>query len=259
MRRWIAILLLVGCQAREDGPAPAKPEPPFTCTNEWRVVMPGVEHRMLNCSPERRRFDLHLVRIDPKTFPLGAVVARGAAGDLGRPFAINANFFDENDRPLGVVVSDGKQLNREHRVSWQSIFLVTQDGEPHIVRNADWSKWKDRARMAVQAGPQLIVDGQKNEVVRAEPTWRSGVCVVAPVSSRASEASRGIRNGGAIIFFATPQESRFDVWQTAELLGALDCRDAMLFDGGPSTQLFLRGAVEVKGDPRVPAYVVGGS
>jgi exopolysaccharide biosynthesis protein len=39
----------------------------------------------------------------------------------------------------------------------------------------------------------------------------------------------------------------------------MGCRDAMLFDGGPSTQLFVgrKGApVSVEGDRHVPAYLV---
>ena len=206
---------------------------------------------MLNCSPQARRFDLHLVRIDPKTFHLNAVMQTGTtAASLAPswPFAQNANFFDDQYRPLGVVMSGGRELNPLHRVSWQSIFFVTKDGKAGVVPAADWDAAKKDAVTAVQAGPRLVIGGKRNEVKQATPTWRSGVCI--------DDQQR-------VIFFTTPQESMFDGWQMVDLAvkaetdGGLGCRDAMLFDGGPSTQFNLRGAGSVEGDKRVPAFVVG--
>jgi uncharacterized protein YigE (DUF2233 family) len=206
---------------------------------------------MLNCSPRLRQFDLHLVRIDAKTFHLDAVMKPGTTAESlapDWPFAQNANFFDHEYKPLGVVMSGGRELNPLHRVSWQSVFFVTRDGEARIVPVADWEKAKGDAVTALQAGPRLVIGGKRNDVKQATPTWRSGVCV--------DDRQRAI-------FFATPQESLFDVWQMVDLAakpeaeGGLGCRDAMLFDGGPSTQFNLRGVASVEGDKRVPAFVVG--
>lgn len=236
----------VACARRDESPPAAQSKPEVECVNEWEQAARGVEYRMLNCSAAR--FDLHLVRVDPKLARIDAVVQPGStAADLGRQvtFAMNANFFDEQFRPLGVVVSDGKQVNPAHPVSWQSVFFVDRDRIPHIVPAKEWGRVRQSAVAAAQCGPRLVVDGQKNEVARAEPTGRSGVCI---------DPDR------RVIFFATPSETELDVHQTVALAaGSLGCRDAMLFDGGPSTQRYLRranGAVEVKGDKRVPAYVV---
>jgi uncharacterized protein YigE (DUF2233 family) len=204
-------------------------------------VAAGIEYRTLDCA-------LHLVRVDPRRAAVDAVIRPGStAGDLGRTydFAINANFFDERFRPLGVVLSNGRALNPLHPVRWQSVFYVDRDGHPGIVPVREWEGVRDAAKTAVQCGPRLVAGGQRNDVARADRDWRSGVCI-----------DRDER----VVFFATDPDARRDVHEMAGIAAdRLHCRDAMLFDGGPSTQLFLRrdGApVHVAGDKRVPAYVV---
>ena len=217
------------------------------CVNEWMRVASGVEYRTLNCTPAG--FDLHLVRVDPTAARVDTVLRSGtSAAELGRKyrFAINANFFDEDFRPLGVVVSSAKQMNGPHPVSWQSVFFVDKEGSAGIVPVGEWDRVRDRGIVAaVQCGPRLVVDGEKNEVARGEPTWRSGVC---------------IDPGKRVTFFATSPEKQFDVHEMVDLAaGPMGCRDAMLFDGGPSTQMYLRrngSEVVVEGDEQVPAYVV---
>lgn len=247
-RRLVALFLIAFACARadekpaEDAQASPKPEP-IRCVNDWTRVTAGIEYRMLNCTPSR--FDLHLVRVDPRVARIDALVRPGStATDLGRDytFAINTNFFDEKFRPLGLVVTGGKEVNPLHPVSWQSVFFVDREGTPRIVPMKEWKDVRESATAASQCGPRLVIDGEKNRVARAEPTWRSGVCIDA--EKRA-------------VFFATPPESEFDVHEMVALAsGPLACRDAMLFDGGPSTQLFLRDTAEVEGDKRVPAYMV---
>jgi len=204
-------------------------------------VAAGIEYRMLDC-------ELHLVRVDPHRAAIDAVVRPGStAGDLGRTydFAINANFFDEQFRPLGVVLSNGRALNPPHPVRWQSVFYVDGEQHPGIVPVREWEGVRDAAKTAVQCGPRLVVGGRRNDVARADRDWRSGVCI-----------DREER----VVFFATDPGARFDVHEMVAIAAdRLQCRDAMLFDGGPSVQMFLRREgepVHVKGDKRVPAYVV---
>lgn len=244
------LLLLLLCLACARDETPEEPQPAastrIACVNDWTAVANGIEYRMLNCTPSK--FDLHLVRVDPKVAEIDAVVRPGStATDLGREFtfAVNANFFDERFRPLGAVVTSGKEVNRLHPVSWQSVFFVDSGRTPRIVPMKEWADVRQSAVAAAQCGPRLVIDGEKNQVARAEPSWRSGVCI--------DPRKR-------VIFFATPPEAAFDVHEMVALAaGPLGCRDAMLFDGGPSTQMYLRrqpGPVEVRGDERVPAYVV---
>ncbi len=242
------LFLVISCARAETAEGPRHdPKPkPIECVQRWTPVANGIDYRMLSCTADR--FDLHLVRVDPKVAQIDAVVRPGqSATDLGREytFAVNANFFDENFRPLGAVVTSGKEVNRLHPVSWQSVFYVDRERAPHIVPMEKWKDVRGSATAASQCGPRLVIGGEKNKVAKAESTWRSGVCI--------DPEKR-------VIFFATPPETQLDVHQMVALaVGAMRCRDAMLFDGGPSTQMYLRredGAVTVEGDKRVPAYVV---
>ena len=236
----VLILLLAAACHRDTAADPPSPARAQRCPTEWERVADGIEYRTLDC-------ELHLVRVDPHRAAIDAVVRPGrTAQDLGGEFAfaINANFFDQQFRPLGVVLSDGRLLNPPHRVSWQSVFYVDRDGNPGIVPVAEWDKVDD-AKTAVQCGPRLVVHGKRNDVKHADADWRSGVCI-----------DRHKR----VVFFVTDPDSRFDVEEMVHLAAdRLQCAEAMLFDGGPSAQMFLRrerGAVRIEGDKRVPAYVV---
>ena len=253
MRIVIVLLALAfsACSAEKVAPASASAARTSSCVAEWQAVARGIDYRALNCSGDR--FDLHLVRVDPKAASIEAKVQSGSAKDAAgdAAFALNANFFDENLRPLGVVQSGGRTLNALHPVDWQSVFVIDDAGKASIVTVPRWSSVSDHATTAVQAGPRLVVDGAKNKVAQATPSLRSGAC---------------IQKDGHVVFFATPLESLFDVWQMVDLAhkseadGGMGCQDAMLFDGGPSVQIFVRLAdrpIEVEGDKRVPAYIIG--
>ena len=254
----LSLLILLSCadkvgpasagrsSEKTNGPAEAGPT---SCIADWTSLADGIEYRALKC-PD---IALHLVRVDPKIAIVEAKLQSGTAREAAGEslFALNANFFDTNLRALGVVMSNGKVLNSLHKVDWQSVFAISKDGAARIITVPEWSKVQRDMSTAVQAGPRLVVSGAKNKVAQARLDLRSGVC---------------IQNDGRVIFFATPPLPLFDVWQMVDLAhkdeaaGGLGCQDAMLFDGGPSTQLFVRlpdREIEVEGDKRVPAFVSG--
>ena len=255
------LIILSGCFAPEkrddrlddDPPSVAGVKNPSSsdsaCTPEWRELEPGLRYRS-HCDNDR--IGLHLVEIDPRLWTLDAVrvdptTAPAVARESGARFAINANFFDPERRTLGVIVSAGERVQRPHPVSWQSIFYVAGDGTPAIVLPKNWEPVEGEAKMAVQAGPRIVVGGRSNEVAQATPSLRSGVCL--PPDRR-------------LIFFVTGPMSFFDVHEMvdiasrAEADGGLGCHDAMLFDGGPSAQMHLEGSgISITGD-RVPAFVL---
>jgi exopolysaccharide biosynthesis protein len=259
--RAIPLLLILGaCVDREErvhrpdvdsSPAAVKGSSSSgsSCDPEWRELAPGLRHRS-HC--EAGRTGLYLVELDPELWTLDAArvdptTAPAIARESGARFAINANFFDPERRTLGVVVSAGERVQRPHPVSWQSIFYVTGDGTPAIVLPKDWEPVESEARMAVQAGPRIVVRGRKNEVAQATPSLRSGVCL--PTDRR-------------VIFFVTDSMSFYDVHEMVEIAslpeseGGFGCHEAMLFDGGPSAQMHLEGSqISITGD-RVPAFVL---
>jgi exopolysaccharide biosynthesis protein len=256
------LVILGGCVAREDRVDRRVDDSPSAagiagssasdsaCDPEWRELAPGLRHRS-HCDDDR--IGLHLVEIDPQLWTLDAVrvdptTAPEVARESGARFAINANFFDPERKTLGAIVSAGERVQRPHPVSWQAIFYVSGEGTPAIVLPKDWAPVADEAKMAVQAGPRIVVRGRRNEVAQATPSLRSGVCL--PANRR-------------VVFFVTGPMSFYDVHEMVDIAslaekdGGLGCHDAMLFDGGPSAQMHLEGSgISITGD-RVPAFVLG--
>ena len=223
------------------------------CKTSWSRLQEGIDHRRITCLGDEDDLDMHVVRVDPDKYELNTAVvrgdtARGVANDKDAAFAVNANFFDSNRAALGIVVRSGTLVKSPRTSSWQSIFLMTKDGRARIVLPSKWSDYKSRAWMAVQAGPRLVIDGHTNRVSQSYAAARVGVC---------------IQKDGDLTFFATPQSRKFDMYEIAsiarrgEIDGGLECRDAMLFDGGHSVNFFAEGdgnRVVVTGDT-VPVFV----
>ena len=236
-------------QVDDAASASSAPLAQVSCDSEWREVAPGLRRRSLCADGEPT---LHHVEVDPKRWVLDAVrvppaTAPAVAHDRDAAFVINASFFDPERKPLGVIVSDGTMLQRPHPVSWQSIFSVSSDGKSSIVLPERWAEVHDGAAMAVQAGPRLVVDGRSTGAARGKPSLRSGICITAD---------------DRVTFFVTTMSRLYDVDEMTDLAGrsedrgGLGCRDAMLFDGGPSAQMHLADSdISIEGD-RVPAFVI---
>ena len=239
----IAFRCGVGAPA-DDAPLRDRNNDVAPCVQQWQPVGAGIDYRTLNCTADR---NLHLVRLDPKRAELGAVIhsggtAAGVAQSGGWTLAMNANFFGHEFEPLGEVISGGAELHRMQAVKWESIFYVTARGRAGIVLPETWSGVRKTAEVALQAGPRIVVDGAMMRVKPGLPDWRSGVCIDAQHQ---------------VIAFVTPQSSQFTPQQIAAIAASdLRCADAMLFDGGPSAQLFIASTppVSVEGDKSVPVF-----
>ena len=217
------------------------------------MLVPGIDSRKIDCLGSDG-IDLYVVRIDPTQWNFNAAVvkrttARSLAGARNASFAINANFFDAGFNPIGVIVRGGDVVQPPHKSSWQSIFLIDDHGRARIVMPSQWRTYRDRADVAVQAGPRLVVNGHVNKKIRnnyAAP--RGGVC---------------IQDDQSLLFFASPHSRKYHIKEIARIAalaesdGGLACRNAMLFDGGHSVNLFAGGddkRIDVEGDP-VPIFL----
>ena len=231
--------------------APDRTTPTGDCSTKWETLKPDLEYRTIRCIGDEDDVDLHVVRVDPRRWTFDTAVAsrgtyaKAVARENDASFAVNANFFDAARQPIGIIVQSGKVVQKPRETSWQSIFLVTQKGRARIVPPSKWSQYRDEARMAVQAGPRLVVDGHTNNLKPTYSAPRVGVCV---------QWDRDL------IFFATPATKKFHTTEIAKIArrkedqGGLACRDAMLFDGGHSVNFFAEGGVSISGDA-VPVYV----
>ena len=224
------------------------------CRSDWTTLQPGLEYRAIRCLGDEDDLDVHVVRIDLDRWDLDTAVVDRATGRMiasshEASFDVNGNFFDKSRNPLGAVVRDGEVIQEPRDSSWQSIFLIDDEGTPRIIMPKQWKSYRDSSQMAVQAGPRLVIAGHTNKSLKNNyAAARIGVC---------------IRDNGDLVFFATPQDRKFQITEIAkvarrdEIDGGLACRDAMLFDGGHSVNFFAEGddrRISVEGDP-VPIHI----
>lgn len=187
------------------------------------------------------------VRLDPSRCRLRVVdvyrgmQGRGATADEVCPSigaAVNASFFAEDRSPLGLLVVNGRLVqSRFPRHEW-GVFRVRR-GQVEIVRSTG-----ERAAgvtQALESKPRLIVDGKIQSFKPQGPARRSAI---------------GIDGSGRVLLVATMEYLTLDEW-AALLARDFGCRQALNLDGGPSTQLTIRGStvLSVHGGWPVPVFI----
>ena len=207
----------------------------------------------------------HLLRVDLARQRLRVVDARregrkAAAVDvLGREagalLAINGTFFDEDQRPLGLVASDGRELNPLRHVSWWAAFVVREQGgraRAEILTTAQLLAVAPEERgpfaAALQSGPRTVASGRAVRL-KEQSAARSAVCITDPthVILVVTEGAPVESNALAAFMAALPAG------------GGLGCQSGLMFDGGPSAQLWVQApglALHVRGGWGVPNALV---
>lgn len=199
----------------------------------WTALAPGLWYRpwKLERAAEHAELGGHVFRADPRVVHMTVLDARrgdrrvatvASLREESRAYVVvNGGFFDENARPLGLVVGDGKETSALRRVD-QGLFLISM-GRPVIQHTRDALPTPIDA--ALQSGPRLVVDGRALQL-KPQVSRRTCVClpgdgtvmiVVFPMAVSLSELADGL------------------VAPAAE--GGLGCWSALNLDGGPSTQL----------------------
>jgi uncharacterized protein YigE (DUF2233 family) len=150
----------------------------------------------------------------------------------GATACINSNFFDEQGKPLGVVISRGIQHNRPHNTGGvlTGVLFATADSVG-ITHRSNFSA--ERVIEAAQAGPRLISEGAPVVGVKdsSSTTNVSLVCLDAEQRIVLMKVSLAIFSGS------------LKEIQTTLLRPELNCREALNFDGGGSSQLYLSVAL----------------
>ena len=180
------------------------------------------------------------------------------AEKLGAAVILNAGYYDEKGRPMGYFRSGGKVFNslvlhrgRKTFLHYGALFAVEQnDGRPQIVSRENFED--SGVSEAFQAGPLLVMDGKPvqglsryREYLRASRRTVVGLDAEDRLVVLVSEAeTRGISWCELQAFLVLPESK-----------GGLGVRDAMNLDGGSSSQLWVRGAIEIPGRA-APTYII---
>jgi len=199
----------------------------------FRSVSPGIEHATFQVQrADAEPFSGHAFKIDLdvaglRLVPAGKPSSRRTVAEIVAPYpalvAINASFFDQEGRAMGLAVDEGRLLAGGKRQSWGA--LVVDDRKARIVLGAEVNDPLAH-RLIVQGIPRLVVAGRVQQL-KPQLAERTAVCadggVVVLVVSTTAETGAFAR------FLSDPPDK-----------GGLGCSDALNLDGGPSTQLVVR-------------------
>lgn len=253
----IAVALWLAAFISCRGGAAPPPGPPA-----WRSLAPGLDYR----AHEENGTRFHLVRAhldriqvrvaDARQPPERAVATVDVlAHETKALVALNGTFFDESNRPLGLVVSEGRELNPLRDISWWAALIVRPAGSrprAEILTTEQLRKLPKeqltRLEAALQVGPRTVVDGRVVKL-KNQTAARSAVCIISDdeLILLATELA-AVESNALAAFMARPAER-----------GGLACRHGLMFDGGPSTQLHVATpplALDVPGGWGVPNALV---
>ena len=218
-------------------------------TPDFQIIEPGLEYAKL--TPKELGKTLHVLRVDLKNFSLQPIDARklgssvlsvkDMASKTKALAVINANFFDKTNRPLGLILKDGKILNGFHPTRWYAAILFSKN-RAKITKAFKKSQIKGYPN-GLQAGPRLVIWG-KTPKLKNESSPKSAVGIDSKGRVLLIASTGNIEIGNLARYLAKPTSK-----------GGLGLSNAMNLDGGSSTQLFIKAGninENISGLNRVP-------
>lgn len=225
--------------ARLDVPVPAPPRaaPAGLEYRRVRIADTEVDAEVFIADLERMR----LVALDGRTGERASARVAVLREEAEALVAVNGTFFSPSQEPLGLLRQGATQLSTLRDADW-GVLEVDGRRRARLVHTRDYVP-SPEVEFAVQCGPRVVIGG---EVPRLKPqsASRTALCVRSS-SEVAIVVTRGLVFADALgRWLAKPAED-----------GGLACTDALLLDGGPSTQVsaaFGDTSVELLGGWGVP-------
>lgn len=221
--KFVLVLFLVGTARAEWAITASQTEPGSAA---------GIEHRRIELSDggtgERATLDLALFSTKSATVrvidnPTGknnlAAVMRRENCLAG----VNGGYFDPEDKPVGLLVSDGKVIAPLRKARLLSGVMLVSSGPLQLLRTAEYSS-KRKPTAALQCGPFLVDRGQPVPGLNdTRPARRTFI-----LTGAAERAAIGFCSGVTLAQLAK-------ILATPELAPGLKVQRALNLDGGSSS------------------------
>jgi uncharacterized protein YigE (DUF2233 family) len=257
---WLAGASAIYAQAPSRA---AKVSPTLTVRSagSWKPVESGVEYRTITLERSEPAYslELKLIRFDPRRitpriisssdYQLKSGDAKTLAQRSGAIATINANYFDEKGKPLALLKTAGREINRSvsRHALYTGVFAV-RDSMPFITHRDDFQS--AQAQEALQSGPLLLNHGAVVQKMPGPGRYSRRAVIGVDKQQRVIIGVTDIILGGLSFtelqeLFSSPQ------WQ-------LETTDLLNLDGGGSAQLYLKTrALEefVSGTSEVPVMI----
>ena len=143
---------------------------------------------------------------------------------------MNAGMFDEDGRPIGLAMVDGRQVHAinprdgggNFHLKPNGVFLVRRDGSAAVVTSEAFKLSPDIA-FATQSGPMLVIDGE------IHPKFDADGAVALHPQRRRHRAGRQ-----AAVRDQQRSRCRSASWRASSAID-LKARNALYFDGSVSS------------------------
>jgi uncharacterized protein YigE (DUF2233 family) len=225
-RRFLSCAFLVLAACQDSAPAPAQSTQSSASACKERTFEGD---RFMVCDAGTGRVELvAAARNETPLRNFSELEARLGSRAANVAFAMNAGMFDEDGRPIGLAIVDGRQVRAINRrkgggnfhLMPNGVFQVRRDGRAEVITSDKWKPSSD-IRIATQSGPMLVIGGKLH-----------------PAFDEDGE-SRHVRNGVGV---GSDGKPRFVISQDAVSLGKfarffrdqLGCPNALFFDGAVS-------------------------
>jgi uncharacterized protein YigE (DUF2233 family) len=145
-------------------------------------------------------------------------------------FAMNAGMFDEEGRPIGLAIVDGKEVHAVNlrngggnfHLKPNGVFMVQCNGSPAIFRSDAIPMFRCAPRLSTQSGPMVVIDGKLNP--QFEPDGQS----------RYVRNGVGVTKDGKALFVISDEPVSFGKFGRF-FRDALKTPNALYFDGAVSS------------------------
>jgi exopolysaccharide biosynthesis protein len=196
---------------------------------DWEPLKKGLLYKKILLTQPNSQATLHAFKIDPSVLKIKPIVhdkgqsVKILAQKAKAIVAINANFFDENGRPLGLVKKDRKVIQPKKDISWWAV-LCFRYKKVSIIPSKNVKQ--GYCHQAIQAGPRLVINGH---IPKLKDNFSHKTAV-------------GINNKGELIVAVTKDrlsiQKLAETFKKSETQKGLGCLNALNLDGGSSSQLY---------------------
>ena len=210
--------------------------------------------RVIACDFDPAANDIRIAHSRADSTPYGGVpafaaAAQGAASPL--KLAMNAGMYHADMRPVGLLVEEGRELSPLETVDGagnfylkpNGIFFIGEDGGAGVMETAAFAAAKLTVRYATQSGPMLVIGGQIHPKFLPDGT------------SRYTRNGVGVTPDGTVVFAIS--RDPLSLGSFARFFrDAVDCPDALFFDGAVSSLWAGGGTIIDSGHPAGPIVAV---
>jgi exopolysaccharide biosynthesis protein len=192
----------------------------------------GIEHRQieLNDGGTGDRATLDLAQFSTKSATLRVIDNPTGKDNLASIMrrekclaGANGGYFDPEDQPVGLMISDGKVIAPLRKARLLSGVMLVSNGQLQLLRTAEYSS-KRKPTAALQCGPFLVDRGQPVPGLNdTRPARRTFI-----LTGAADRAAIGFCSGVTLAQLAK-------ILATPELAPGLKTQRALNLDGGSSS------------------------